>query len=100
MGLMHRNPLAKLTQLNWMLLISMLLMMVIGVAMMVSAAGGSFSPWASRQIIHCCFASVLMLAIALTPSSFLLRYAYVIYTVCLIVLIGIEVAGFMGKGAK
>lgn len=97
---MHHNPLTKLVQINWMLVVCVTLMAFIGMAMMVSAAGGSFSPWASRQIIHFSFAFILMIILALTPSQFLLKYAYIIYFVCLIVLIGIEVAGFMGKGAK
>jgi rod shape determining protein RodA len=41
-----------------------------------------------------------MLVIALTPANFLLRYAYVIYALCLMLLIGVEVMGFIGMGAK
>ena len=67
---------------------------------MVSAAGGHFSPWAYRQILRFVFAFLLMLLIALTPAGFLLRYAYVIYALCLMLLIGVEVMGFIGMGAK
>lgn len=97
---MVHNPLRILSQINWALVSCITLMAIIGFAMMYSAAGGSFHPWASRQIVHFLFAFLLMLTIALTPSRFLLRYAFVIYGICLVVLVGIEVAGFMGKGAK
>ncbi len=97
---MHHNPVSRLALVNWPLVICIMLMASIGFAMMYSAAGGSFSPWASRQIVRFVFAFGLMLTLALTPAQFLLRYAYVIYGISLIILIGIEVAGFMGKGAK
>ena len=90
----------KLYQINWMPIICLTLLSCIGFAMMVSAAGGHFSPWASRQIIRFVLAFVGMLLIAVTPASTLLRYSYPLYFVCLMVLVGIEVAGFMGKGAK
>jgi rod shape determining protein RodA len=96
----HHNPVSRLIQLNWPLVICITLMACVGFAMMYSAAGGSLTPWASRQMARFVFAFFLMLAIGVTPVPFLLRYAYVIYGACLIVLIGIEVAGFMGKGAK
>lgn len=97
---MHYKPLSKFAQMNWPMLMFMGLMCFIGLAMMFSAAGGHFKPWASHQIIHCTFGVMLMFTLAFLPSQFLLRYAYVIYAVCLVILVGIEVAGFMGKGAK
>ncbi len=92
--------LTKLTQINWFLVLYITLVATIGFIMMISAAGGHFSPWASRQILRFAFAFILMMGIALTPASVLLRYAYVIYAVCLLLLIGVEVAGFIGMGAK
>lgn len=68
--------------------------------MMVSAAGGHFSPWAFRQLEHGLAASVLMFILAYVPSAFLLRYAYVVYALCLLLLIAVEMAGFIGLGAK
>lgn len=97
---MRSHPIDKLSQINGALLVCMSLMALIGFAMMYSAAGGNLSPWASRQMIHFTFGFMLMIAIALIPTTALLRYAYVVYGVCLVILIGIEVAGFIGKGAK
>jgi rod shape determining protein RodA len=98
----HRFPawLGKLLQLQWPLALLMTFVACIGFAMMVSAAGGSFSPWATRQIARFAFAFALMVGIALLPAGTLLRYAYVIYGLCLALLIGVEVAGFIGMGAK
>ena len=90
----------RIKQLNFALIVYLTLMSLIGFAMMYSASGGSLSPWADKQILRFLFAFCLMLAISITPAKILLRYSYLFYGVCLVVLVGIEVAGFMGKGAK
>jgi rod shape determining protein RodA len=91
---------ARILQIHWLLVLCICLMALVGFAMMVSAAGGSFSPWASHQMVHFAFAFVLMILIAVTPVGRLMRYAYLIYAVCLLMLISVEVAGFLGKGAR
>jgi rod shape determining protein RodA len=91
---------SKISQIHWVLILYITIIAVIGFAMMVSAANGHFSPWANRQLLRFAFAFVLMLAIAMVPISTLLRYAYVIYTICLLLLIAVEVLGFIGMGAK
>lgn len=97
---MHYNPISKLQQMHSNLIGCIAVLACLGFMMMFSAAGGSFSPWATRQMAHFFFAFLLLLLMAFMPSQFLLRYAYIIYALCLIALVGIEVAGFMGKGAK
>jgi len=91
---------SKFSQIHGFLLLCITAVALIGFAMMISAAGGNFSPWASRQVIRFAFAFVLLIGIALTPASWLLRYAYIIYALCLLLLVGVEVAGFIGMGAK
>ena len=91
---------ARFAQLHWLLVLFMSLMALLGFAMMYSAAGGSFSPWASRQVLRFAFAFALMMGIALTPAASLMRYAYLIYFVCLSLLVAVEIAGFIGMGAK
>lgn len=68
--------------------------------MLYSAAGGNFAPWADRQAIRFTFAFIAMIIIALIPSRFLLRYAYVIYGGCLVLLLLVEFVGFIGMGAQ
>jgi len=91
---------SRFTQMHWILVLFVTLLACIGFAMMISAAGGNFSPWASRQVMRFMFAFFLMLIIALMPATLLLRYAYVFYVLCLLLLIGVEMAGFIGMGAK
>ena len=72
----------------------------IGFTMMVSAGGGGFSPWATPQLIRFGIAFVLMIILALMPMRMLMDYAYVIYFVCLLVLVGVDIMGHTGMGAK
>lgn len=97
---MHYKPLSRLSQVNWLLTTWVLAMCFIGIAMMYSAAGGSMKPWAAHQIAHFSLALLLLFTVAMIPTPTLLRYAYLIYGICLVLLVGIEVAGFIGKGAK
>jgi rod shape determining protein RodA len=96
----RKGILGKLGQINGALLCCVLMMALIGLAMMVSAAGGSVSPWAIRQMAHFSVGFTLMIVISLTPAPTLLKYAYVLYAICLGLLIVVEVSGFIGMGAK
>ena len=72
----------------------------IGAAMLYSAANGSWSPWASRQMMRFAISLVLMLAVALTDIRIWLRYAYVIYFATLALLGAVEFVGSTGMGAQ
>ena len=90
----------KLLEINWLLVLLVTLVAAVGFAMLYSAASGSFSPWASRQMIRFAVGLVAMLAIALVDIRFWLRYAYAIYVVALVLLVGVEVMGTTGMGAR
>jgi rod shape determining protein RodA len=94
------SPLAKLAEINWFIVILMTLIACIGFAMMYSAGGGEFRPWASQQISRFAFAFIIMIILALIPMRFLMEYAYVAYFGCVIVLIGVDIIGHTGMGAK
>ena len=87
-------------QLNWFLILLTCTIAFIGFAMLYSAGNGSYSPWAERQIIRFIPGIFLMLIIALTNIRFWLRYAYVFYTISLMLLVTVEFAGTVGMGAQ
>jgi rod shape determining protein RodA len=72
----------------------------IGIAVLYSAGGGSFDPWASRQVSRLAVATTIMFAVALVDLRFWLRYAYLIYAVGVAMLIAVELIGFEAKGAE
>jgi rod shape determining protein RodA len=90
----------KIWQINWSLVLLIVLVAGIGFAMLYSAANGSFTPWASAQMIRFGVGLVIMIGIALIDIRIWLRYAYVIYGLTLILLLGVEFAGVVKGGAK
>jgi len=90
----------KLRQLNWTLVTLVIVISTIGFALLYSVAGGSFEPWAGRQIARFGVGFVLLLMIALIHVRVWYRLAYPIYGVSLLLLLATEFAGRMGKGAE
>jgi len=90
----------KLLQLHWVLVLLLTVIASIGFAMLYSAAGGDMEPWASRQISRFGIGMVAMVAIAVTDIRVWLRYSYGFYFLVLALLIGVEIAGFAGMGAR
>ena len=90
----------KLRQLNWGLLLLITVVASVGFAMLYSAAGGQFEPWATRQMIRFGGGLLLMLLIAVIDLPLVMRYAYVFYAVTFALLIYVEFAGEVGMGAQ
>ena len=90
----------KLRDVNWLLVLLIIAVACVGFAMLYSAANGSFNPWASRQMARFGAGVVAMLIIAVTDIRIWLRYAYVIYGLALVLLVAVEMMGFVGMGAQ
>ena len=90
----------KLWQINWTMVMLIIVIACIGFVMLVSAANGSFEPWASRQIVRFCVGLVVMLAVALIDIRIWLKYAYLIYALSLGLLGAVEIIGMSGMGAQ
>jgi rod shape determining protein RodA len=90
----------KLLQLNWKLVLLIVLTASIGFAMLYSAANGSFDPWASKQIPRFVVGMAFMLMIALVDIRYWLRGSYFIYGSCLALLAAVELKGSIGMGAQ
>ncbi len=90
----------KLALLDWPLVILLCVLAAAGVAMLYSAGGGRWNPWASPQIVRFAIALGLMLAIALVDLRFWLRHAYLIYLAAIALLVAVELAGATSMGAR
>jgi rod shape determining protein RodA len=90
----------KLWQINWGLVLLVSALACIGFAMLYSAAGGNFEPWAMRQIIRFGFGLVAMIAVAVIDIRQWMRWAYVFYALGILLLIGVAVQGHVGGGAQ
>ncbi len=90
----------KLWQISWSLVFLLVLLAVIGLAMLFSAANAQWDPWASRQLLRFAVGIVLMIAVALTDIRIWMRHAYTLYFMVLVLLIAVEVLGKTGMGAQ
>ena len=90
----------KLWQVNWGLIFVVGLIAACGIAMLYSAANGSFDPWASRQAARFAVGFILMLGLALVDIRIWFRYAYFLYFGALALLVAVEVMGSIGMGAQ
>jgi rod shape determining protein RodA len=90
----------KFWQLNWGLMILLAIVASIGFAMLYSAAGGDFEPWAVRQMIRFSIGLCIMITVAMVDTRIWMRYAYVIYSVGVLLLVWVDVAGVVGMGAQ
>ncbi len=72
----------------------------IGFLMLYSAGNGSWHPWSARQIIRFFIGFGMMITIAMIDIRIWIKYAYFLYAISLILLIGVEIKGSIGMGAQ
>jgi len=90
----------KLREFNWGLLLVICCVAAIGLAMLYSAAKGSWDPWAVRQGWRFLACIAVLFIVAMTDARLWLRFAYHIYAICLGLLIAVELAGTIGGGSQ
>src|SRR6266513_1877206 len=90
----------KFRGVQWGLVIVIAAISGIGFAMLYSAANGSLQPWASRQMTRFAIAFVPMLIVALVDIRHWFRSAYWIYAVALVLVVAVDLRGFVGMGAQ
>ena len=90
----------KLLHIHWIFVFLLCVLAVIGVAMLYSAANGSFQPWASRHGVRFAVGLGVMLGLSLIDIRHWFRFAYAIYGFVLALLVMVELMGFIGMGAQ
>jgi rod shape determining protein RodA len=90
----------KLLAINWLLVLLIAGVAGVGFAMLYSAAGGDMDPWAERQMLRFGVGLMVMIVVATIDIRIWLRYAYVLYFIALVLLVGVEVGGYVGMGAQ
>ena len=89
----------KLQNLNYLLIFLIILITFIGASGLYSAAGGSYSPWASRHLIRLMILLPLAILIAFIDIKLIYKYAYVIFILSIFLLLSVELIGVFSKGA-
>jgi rod shape determining protein RodA len=89
----------KLFKLDWRLILAIFGLFLAGVTMLYSAAGGSFKPWAYKQIIYFFMFLPVMLGIAVINMNKWFKLSYLIYFVAISLLALVTVKGYVSMGA-
>ena len=90
----------KLLKIDWGLVLLVTLIACAGFMMLYSAAGGSISPWAGKQMMRFALALAILIAVACVDVRVWMGLAYPAYAVSLLLLVAVEVAGRVGLGAQ
>ncbi len=77
-----------------------LLLLLMGIATLYSAAGGHLAPWALRHIYTITFMLPFLLIIILLDLQLIYKFAYHAYFACLVLLVIAEIAGYKAMGAQ
>lgn len=90
----------KLRLLNWGLVALIITIGFIGIGLLYSAGGKSWSPWAGAQLTRFVIGLFMMIGIAMVDVRIWLRIAYPLYGAMLFLLVVVEIMGHIGMGAQ
>jgi len=90
----------KFANISFSFVLYIVILALIGVVVLYSAANGSWRPWALNQLIRFVMGFGVMIVLALVDIRLFMRYAYALYFVTLVLLIIVEVTGHIGMGAQ
>ena len=92
--------LAKLWRLSWLYVLLICLLAGVGYGALYSAGGGSARPFAGPQSLRFGFGLLMMLGVAMLGPRVLVRLAWPLYGVSLLLLAAVLRVGHVGKGAE
>ena len=90
----------KFFNLNFGYIFCIILLSLVGVSTLYSAANGNMNPWAIKHVVRFGFCLCVMLILALVDIKIYLKYSSVAYFFGLVLLIIVEVSGYVGMGAQ
>ena len=91
---------APLTRLPWKMLLLVVGITGFGLVVLFSAAGGHLKPWALSQGLRFCMFFVMALVLARVPERMWKAAAFPLYIAVLVLLILVEMLGFVGGGSQ
>ena len=86
---------SKLSKLNFLIIVSLILLGLVGVASLYSAAGGNWDPWAKNHLIRLIFGIFLMLILAFLPHKIFFKLSVLSFLIGILSLILVK---FVGTG--
>ena len=92
--------LGKLWRVNWLFVGMICLLAMVGYFAQYSAGGGSSHPYAHSQFVKFCVGFIIMIGLALTPPQILVKLAWPLYGLAVMLLVAVLHMGHVGKGAE
>ena len=90
----------KVAHISWPVVFLIGCIASIGFAMLYSAAHGSADPWMDRQAARFAVGLAMMFAVAMVDLRTLMRAAYPVYLLSILLLVWVDFAGSVGMGAQ
>ena len=90
----------KLLEVNWGLVLLIVLIGCAGIAMLYSVANGAWHPWALKQLSYFMLGFVVLLCAAMIDIRVWMSLAYPAYGFALLLLVAVDVVGHVGLGAQ
>ncbi len=84
----------------WGVIAPLLALVLLGTAVLYSAAGGSWQPYAASHLLRFAVFLTMALVIARIPQEFFVRVAYPAYAGVLVLLVLVEALGAIGGGSQ
>lgn len=94
------SPIARWRDMSLGYFAFVLFLGVVGIVSLYSAANGSFSPWALRQIMYLGIGVIIYLVITAFDIKFMYRLVWPFYVGCILLLIAVHLIGHVGMGAQ
>ncbi len=91
---------APIAALPWRVIVILLGLASFGTAVLYSAAGGSFSPWAGNHFIRFCLLMTMAIMMSRMPMDFWKSITFPLYGVLILLLIAVEIVGFARGGSQ
>jgi len=90
---------SKIKNINILFIFIIILLSLIGMAALYSAAAGNLDPWAKKHIIRFAISLILLFFISLIDIKYVYKYSYILFFLTLLLLFSVEIFGIFGKGA-
>ena len=85
--------LSKLSKINWLIILSIIILGFVGVTSLYSASGGSWEPWAKNHLIRLSFGFTLMLILAFISPNLFFKFSVISFCIGILLLIFVKFAG-------
>ena len=90
----------RLLNLSWSYIAVILIIVGIGLSVLYSISNGNMDPLVTRQLYRFAFGMLLFTCLALSDLRVWLKYAYWLYGISLLLLLAVDLGGFIGMGAQ